>query len=87
MKLLNCPICDNVLLEEIERGNVMIDVCSNCKGIWLDRGELEKIIQGLQVEKEETLRTKRSNGEKYDNVETKKKPSMLEVLSDVLYFW
>ena len=87
MKLLNCPVCDNVPLEEIERGNVMIDVCSNCKGIWLDRGELEKIIQGLQDDKAEILRSNRSNGKRYDSTETNKKPTMLEVLSDVLFFW
>lgn len=87
MKLVNCPACENIALEEVERGNVMIDICSNCKGIWLDRGELEKIIQGLQNDKVENLRSNRSNGEVYNSADIKKKPTMLEVLSDVLFFW
>lgn len=43
---MNCPVCDDVRMKEVEREGVMIDVCPNCKGIWLDRGELEKLSQG-----------------------------------------
>jgi uncharacterized protein len=39
----NCPI-DNAQLMEINKSGVMIDVCPECKGVWLDRGELEKIV-------------------------------------------
>jgi uncharacterized protein len=39
----NCPV-DNVQLMEINKSGVMIDVCPECKGVWLDRGELEKIV-------------------------------------------
>lgn len=81
---MNCPVCDDILLEEIERGNVMIDVCSNCKGIWLDRGELEKIIQGLKEDKDDTLSYKRNKGKEYGSSE--KKSTMLDVLGDVLFF-
>jgi Zn-finger nucleic acid-binding protein len=35
-------------MREVEKENVMIDVCPDCKGVWLDRGELEKITQGLK---------------------------------------
>lgn len=45
---MNCPVCDNVRMREVEKENVMIDVCPDCKGVWLDRGELEKITQGLK---------------------------------------
>ncbi len=38
-----CPI-DNAQLMEINKSGVMIDVCPECKGVWLDRGELEKIV-------------------------------------------
>ncbi len=38
-----CPK-DGTQLIEINRGGVLIDVCPECKGIWLDRGELEKLI-------------------------------------------
>ncbi len=38
-----CPIC-NVDLLMTERQGIEIDYCPKCRGIWLDRGELEKII-------------------------------------------
>ncbi|WP_082651782.1 TFIIB-type zinc ribbon-containing protein [Gorillibacterium timonense] len=47
---MKCPICDNVSLREVEKEGVLIDICPSCKGIWLDRGELEKLRQGLQDE-------------------------------------
>jgi Zn-finger nucleic acid-binding protein len=40
---MNCPVCGE-RLREIEKYGVQIDVCPGCKGVWLDRGELEKII-------------------------------------------
>ena len=39
---MQCPVCDE-RLREVEKYGVMIDLCPSCKGIWLDRGELEKI--------------------------------------------
>ncbi len=39
-----CPIC-NVDLLMTERQGIEIDYCPKCRGIWLDRGELEKIIE------------------------------------------
>jgi len=41
---MNCPIC-NVSLVMTERQGVEIDYCPQCRGIWLDRGELDKIIE------------------------------------------
>lgn len=37
-----CPKCDGTLMER-ELGGVKIDECTNCGGIWLDKGELELI--------------------------------------------
>jgi Zn-finger nucleic acid-binding protein len=39
-----CPNCQHELVTS-ERQNVQIDHCPNCQGVWLDRGELEKILQ------------------------------------------
>ncbi len=39
-----CPSC-NVALHLSVRQNVEIDYCPNCRGVWLDRGELNKIIE------------------------------------------
>lgn len=41
--MLNCPVC-GMDMREIERFGVLVDICPSCKGVWLDRGELEKII-------------------------------------------
>jgi Zn-finger nucleic acid-binding protein len=40
---MQCPVCDTPL-RVIERSGIEIDICPGCKGIWLDRGELEKIL-------------------------------------------
>jgi Zn-finger nucleic acid-binding protein len=40
-----CPVCVNVELKMTERQGVEIDYCSKCRGVWLDRGELDKIIE------------------------------------------
>jgi Zn-finger nucleic acid-binding protein len=41
---MKCPLC-NVILLMSERQGVEIDYCPKCRGIWLDRGEIEKIIE------------------------------------------
>ena len=45
---MNCPVCDGVRLREVEKEGVLIDVCPSCKGVWLDRGELDKLMQGVR---------------------------------------
>ena len=42
--MMNCPIC-NIELKLSERSGVEIEYCSQCRGVWLDRGELDKIIE------------------------------------------
>lgn len=39
-----CPVC-KVALTMSERQGVEIDYCPQCRGVWLDRGELDKIIE------------------------------------------
>jgi Zn-finger nucleic acid-binding protein len=45
--VLQCPVCGTTM-REIERFGVLVDICPSCKGVWLDRGELDKIIQYAQ---------------------------------------
>lgn len=40
---MKCPV-DDALLVVTERSGVEIDYCPQCRGVWLDRGELDKII-------------------------------------------
>ena len=42
---MNCPVCETVELALAERERVEIDYCPRCRGVWLDRGELDKIIE------------------------------------------
>ena len=39
-----CPRCETPALDERERDGVTVDVCRSCRGVWLDRGELEKLM-------------------------------------------
>lgn len=41
---MKCPIC-NVGLKISDRSGVEIDSCPDCRGVWLDRGELDKILE------------------------------------------
>jgi uncharacterized protein len=41
---MKCPI-DGEMLVIADRGGVEIDYCPKCRGVWLDRGELDKIIE------------------------------------------
>lgn len=41
---MNCPQC-NIGLVMSERQGIEVDYCPQCRGVWLDRGELDKIIQ------------------------------------------
>lgn len=55
---MKCPACKEILVI-LELNEIEVDYCSNCKGVWLDGGELElilenisekaKLIQALQV--------------------------------------
>ncbi|HEX6985184.1 MAG TPA: zf-TFIIB domain-containing protein [Planctomycetaceae bacterium] len=41
---MKCPVC-NVELRMTERQGIEVDYCPQCRGVWLDRGELDKIIE------------------------------------------
>lgn len=44
MPLLMCPN-DNAPMQTLDRNGVQFDMCPNCRGVWLDRGELEKLME------------------------------------------
>ncbi len=47
---MKCPVCPETQLQMTERKGVEIDYCPECRGVWLDRGELDKIIDKTLVE-------------------------------------
>lgn len=44
MPLMLCPNCQTEM-KEINRQGVLIDICAQCHGVWLDRGELNKLLE------------------------------------------
>ena len=42
---MKCPKCEVIELTMADRAGVEIDYCSACRGVWLDRGEHDKIIE------------------------------------------
>ncbi len=46
---MKCPVCTNPDLLMTDRQGIEIDYCPQCRGVWLDRGELDKIIERSAV--------------------------------------
>ena len=42
---MKCPTCPDTALAMSDRQRVEIDSCPQCRGVWLDRGELDKLIE------------------------------------------
>jgi Zn-finger nucleic acid-binding protein len=98
---MKCPNCDQLLLIT-ERQNVEIDYCPSCRGVWLDRGELDKIIQfsnqhelpdidNRKNEQESSQRDYKIDSNKYDSYQTQTKvygkyPKKKSFLGDLFDF-
>jgi uncharacterized protein len=94
---MNCPVC-NIALNLSERQGVEIDYCPQCRGVWLDRGELDKIIdksssiaefqrrepeiQTPQPSREFSYQPQYRNDHHYDSHGKKKHKSFLSDLFD-----
>jgi Zn-finger nucleic acid-binding protein len=42
---MHCPVCKDVTLIMADRQGIEVDYCLQCRGVWLDRGELDKLIE------------------------------------------
>lgn len=42
---MQCPVCKDPQLVISDRQGIEIDYCPSCRGVWLDRGELDKLIE------------------------------------------
>ena len=47
---MKCPVCPDATLAMTNREGIEIDYCPTCRGVWLDRGELDKIIERSAAE-------------------------------------
>jgi len=69
---MNCPNCNETLVMA-ERQGVEIDYCPKCRGVWLDRGELDKIIEKSAQYTREPDHDPYEEGRKRDYEEQKRK--------------
>lgn len=69
--MMKCPVCKDVTLLMSEKHGIEIDYCPECRGIWLDRGELDKIIERALGEQ------KQHSSKDYEKSHKKKKSSTL----------
>jgi Zn-finger nucleic acid-binding protein len=89
---MKCPSCKETNLVMAERQGVEIDYCPDCRGVWLDRGELDKILERARAEelpprREVSLRDSRDDRYRDDRDESryykhKRKKSLLEQIFD-----
>jgi len=77
---LSCPKCGSEM-RSYERNGVTVDQCGGCRGIFLDRGELEHLIdaENSHYEREQP----RSEGKRDDPKRKSKKRSFLENLLEM----
>ncbi|MGW8185313.1 MAG: TFIIB-type zinc ribbon-containing protein [Candidatus Moraniibacteriota bacterium] len=64
---MKCPICE-IDLMMTDRQGVEIDYCSKCRGVWLDRGELDKIIEkssSIQAPVQREYSAKQANDDRF----------------------
>ena len=83
---MKCPSCKEHNLVLAERQGIEIDYCPDCRGIWLDRGELDKILERARGEESASYRrepdhrdSRPSEDYRYKH---KRKKSFLEELFD-----
>lgn len=77
---MNCPRCDHEQLEERVRDGVTIDACGACRGIWLDRGELEKLIaRSIEPSSHHVGRREEREPPSSDSPHRKRKRSWLDI--------
>lgn len=86
---MNCPLCIDRSLEPVFNNGIEIDVCPNCKGMWLDRGELAKLAgtpdrPASAVAADDLGKPDKSGKSEKGKGKKKRKKSLAERLGDVL---
>ena len=85
---MQCPI-DGTQLVITDRSGVEIDYCPQCRGVWLDRGELDKIIErasAYAAPPPPPVQTRGSDDRGYDQRRPKRKKGMGDLLGDIFDF-
>jgi uncharacterized protein len=81
---MNCPKCESEM-RSYERNGVTVDQCTGCRGIFLDRGELERLIdaEASFYESEPDKQPSRDKGQGGEKPRKSKKKSFLENLMEL----
>jgi Zn-finger nucleic acid-binding protein len=86
---MKCPVCQTTDLLITTREGVEIDYCPQCRGVWLDRGELDKIIDRTLVERDDDRdddRRTREDDWEYKRDRSHKPRKRRSFLSDLFEF-
>lgn len=93
---MKCPVCSDEKLVMADRQGIEIDYCPSCRGVWLDRGELDKIIERSAPQQESAPRTPppqqhsghydRGYDRSYDNQYRQKKYKKKSLLGELFDF-
>lgn len=91
---MKCPVCKDVTLLMSEKNGVEIDYCPECRGIWLDRGELDKIVDRARTAQREyaAYEDDRRDDRRYDDrrereyrdYKKKKKSNPMSAFGDIM---
>lgn len=51
-KFMNCPVCkgDKGAMVDVEHEQIELDYCTNCTGVWFDYGELDLLLERLDLD-------------------------------------
>jgi hypothetical protein len=84
---MKCPICPDVNLAMSDRQGIEIDYCPQCRGVWLDRGELDKLIESANAAAAQPQEQSRVSPPQYNQQDSgyykhKKRKSLLGELFD-----
>lgn len=82
---MKCPVCKTPNLELSERKGIEIDYCPDCRGVWLDRGELDKILERSKLDEthnQEDRSNQYGSHSDYNRKPSKRKKSIFEELFD-----
>lgn len=79
---MKCPVCKDVTLLMSEKNGVEIDYCPECRGIWLDRGELDKILD--RAREGRAAETRADEARHSDDRHGHKRKSPVSALGDIL---
>lgn len=79
---MKCPNCKDTNLVITERKDIEIDYCPECRGVWLDRGELDKIIDKSSSFETRPYKDDRDSDRYYQKPYKSKTKSFLSELFD-----